>query len=317
MPHPIEPLLQTHSPPPSIFRPLCHPLVDEAVRDVDGYYLKYWKFGSEKARKKFVAAGFSRVSCLYFPKAEDDRIRYVCSLLTILFLVDDELEHMSLHDGKKHNEILMPLCAGDALPDRSIPVQWIMFDLWESMRACDRDLADAVLEPVFTFMRAQTSKARLSIKGFNEYLEYRQGDVGQALLAALTRFSMSLNLSAEELGSVAGMERNVGQHISIVNDIYSYEKELLAAQTAHEEGGKLCNAVQILASEVNLGVGSSKRVLWSICREWEHTHEELVSEQNSRDCGDKVVSYMEGLEFHMSGNELWSSTTKRYHNVKA
>lgn len=128
---------------------------------------------------------------------------------------------------------------------------------------------------------------------------------------------MSLNLSAEELGSVAGIEKNVGQQISIVNDIYSYEKELLAAQTTHEEGGKLCNAVQILASEVHLSVGSSKRVLWSICREWERTHEELVSEQKSQDCGDKIISYLEGLEFHMSGNELWSRSTKRYQDVKA
>ena len=92
----------------------------------------------------------------------------------------DELEHMSFQDGENYNATLMPLCAGDALPDRSIPVQWIMYDLWESMRACDRDLANGVLEPVFTFMKAQTSKTRLSIKGLDEYLDYRQGDVGQA-----------------------------------------------------------------------------------------------------------------------------------------
>lgn len=128
---------------------------------------------------------------------------------------------------------------------------------------------------------------------------------------------MSLNLSADELGSVAGIEKNVGHPISIVNDIYSYEKELLAAKTAHEEGGKLCNAVQILAGEVHVSVGSSKRVLWSIYRKWERTHEELVLEHKSQDCGEKIVSCIEGLEFHMSGNELWSKTTKRYHDVKA
>ena len=128
---------------------------------------------------------------------------------------------------------------------------------------------------------------------------------------------MSLNLSAEELGSVAGIEKNVGHQISIVNDIYSYEKELLAAKTTHEEGGKLCNAVQIFAEEVHVSISSSKRVLWSICREWERTHEELVLKHKSQDCGEKILSYIEGLEFHMSGNEVWSKTTKRYHDVKA
>ena len=88
MPHSTEPSVQTPSPPSSIFKSICHPLVKEVTLDVDGFYLEHWNFDSEKAKRKFVAAGFSYVTCLYFPKARDDRIRYVCSLLTILFLVD-------------------------------------------------------------------------------------------------------------------------------------------------------------------------------------------------------------------------------------
>lgn len=79
------------SPAPSIFTPICHPRLEEAVRDVDGYYLQHWGFSTEAARKKFVAAGFSRVTCLYFPKALDERIQYACSLLTIFFLIDGKL----------------------------------------------------------------------------------------------------------------------------------------------------------------------------------------------------------------------------------
>lgn len=48
------------------------------------------------------------------------------------------------------------------------------------MRACDKDLADEVLEPTFTFMRAQTDKARLKINELGQYLEYREKDVGKA-----------------------------------------------------------------------------------------------------------------------------------------
>ena len=98
MPHSTEPSGRTDTPSESIFKPVCHHLVDDAIRDVDGFYLKNWKFGSEKAKAKFVAAGFSRVSCLYFPKARDDRIRFVCSLLTILFLVDGRV---AMNQAKK------------------------------------------------------------------------------------------------------------------------------------------------------------------------------------------------------------------------
>lgn len=85
-----------------------------------------------------------------------------------------------MDEGSAYNERLIVLSRGNVLPDRSIPVEWITYDLWESMRAHDKALADEILEPVFSFMRAQTDKVRLSIKGLGNYLEYRDGDVGKA-----------------------------------------------------------------------------------------------------------------------------------------
>ena len=89
--HTKSPAPSFEDPSTSLFTPICHPLVSEAIRDVDGYYLQNWGFPSEASKKKFVAAGFSRVTCLYFPKAQDDRIKMACSLLTILFLIDGSL----------------------------------------------------------------------------------------------------------------------------------------------------------------------------------------------------------------------------------
>lgn len=100
---------------------------------------------------------------------------------------------MSLADGKAYNESLMPLCRGDVKPDRSVPVQWMMYDLWVDMRKCDKELADEVLEPVFNFMRAQTASERLTISAFGKYLEYRQADVGQAYV-----FPFSSSFSSRE-----------------------------------------------------------------------------------------------------------------------
>lgn len=99
---------------------------------------------------------------------------------------------MSLADGERYNNSLMPLMRGDEKPDRSVPVQWMMYDLWEDMRKCDKELANETLEPTFTFMRAQTAKERLTVHGLGRYLQYRQGDVGQAYV-----FSSLFSFSAE------------------------------------------------------------------------------------------------------------------------
>jgi len=102
---------------------------------------------------------------------------------------------MSFDDGEAYNENLIPIARGDVQPDRmqtasvtrhplnligKISVEWMMYDLWESMRLHDRELANQVLEPTFLFMRAQTDRVRLEITELGQYLEYREKDVGKA-----------------------------------------------------------------------------------------------------------------------------------------
>lgn len=134
------------------------------------------------------------------------------------------------------------------------------------------------------------------------------------LLSALMRFSMDLHLTKDELTSVVPLERNCAKNISIVNDIYSWEKELIASQTGHSEGSALCSAVQVVSQEGKISIPASKRVLWALVREWEIQHELLAAERIASvdGCSQGVKDYIKGLEYQMSGNELWSKTTLRY-----
>ncbi|RDL40131.1 Aristolochene synthase [Venustampulla echinocandica] len=302
---------------PSTWVPAAHPSVDSISDQVDGWFLQHWPFLGLKARKKFVAAGFSRVTCLYFPLARDDRIAFACKLLTILFLIDDILEDMSFDDGKAYNERLMPIARGDVKPDPSIPVEWMFDDIWAGMRAQDIALANNVLEPCFVFMRAQTDKSRKSINEFGDYMNYRERDVGSALLYSLMRFAMGLHLepeklAPEELQTMKQVEQNCAKHLAIVNDIYSWEKELAQSEKSVQEGSVLCSAVKVMADNAGLSVDAAKRVLWSMVREWENKHEMLCAKSYVQDPDDPKSLYLQGLKYQMCGNELWSRTTPRY-----
>lgn len=57
------------SPPPSLLEAECHPL-EKYVSDKVDKYLIHWPFKSANERKNFVAARFSRVTCLYFPSCK-------------------------------------------------------------------------------------------------------------------------------------------------------------------------------------------------------------------------------------------------------
>lgn len=127
---------------------------------------------------------------------------------------------------------------------------------------------------------------------------------------------MALNLDREELATMKTFEQNCSKQISVVNDVFSWEKEVYASQTGHREGSALCSAVKVLADETSLSTHAAKRVLWSLIREWEQTHDELAAEReaNPDGCSQTVKDYIKGLEYQMSGNELWSKTTLRYSN---
>lgn len=130
---------------------------------------------------------------------------------------------------------------------------------------------------------------------------------------------MGLRLSSAQEITVRLLEKNCSRQISVVNDIYSFEKEVKASLTGNEEGAVLCSAVKLVSDEAGMDTEAAKRVLWSMVREWERIHDVLASDALSTETGiegtDVLSRYVKGLEFQMSGNELWSKSTPRYHAV--
>ncbi|KAJ2996687.1 hypothetical protein NUW58_g718 [Xylaria curta] len=295
----------------STFPLLCHPRLDVVERETNDYFLAHWPFPDVRSREKFLGGGFSQCTCMYFPTARDDRIHFACRLLTILFLIDDVLEEMSFEEGRAYNGKLMALVRGDELPDRSIPVQRMFYDLWEAMRCNDEELAEGVVEPLFIFMRSQTDNRRAQPMSLMQYLEYRDQDIGQALLCALMRFCLNIRLTPEELALVHPADVNCGKHIAVINDIWSFEKEALAAK-CNQEGSVLCNSVAILSTEAGLSTASSKRVLQRMCLEWENKHCQLLEELLNGGENTVLQNYFQGLGYQMSGNVAWSKLTRRY-----
>ena len=154
-----------------------------------------------------------------------------------------------------------------------------------------------------------------------EKRSYTFKDLGQplmacnSLLSALMRFVMKLDLTSEELNAVKDVDLNCSKHISVVNDIYSWEKELKQSRESKEEGSVLCSSIQVISEECKIDIAASKRVLWSMCREWELVHLALT-EKKKMYARKEVMTYCKGLEYQMSGNEMWSRATKRYIGIE-
>ncbi|KAF9641048.1 hypothetical protein BFW01_g12854 [Lasiodiplodia theobromae] len=124
------------------------------------------------------------------------------------------------------------------------------------------------------------------------------------------RFVMKPELTQDDLDLVKPVDLNCSKHISVVNDIYSGEKEYMQSLRSNEECSVLCSSVEVMEDEANVSLEAAKRILWSMCREWELV--DFAEVKKLWSCKEDTVTYCKGLEFQMSGNEMWSRSTLRY-----
>jgi aristolochene synthase len=127
------------------------------------------------------------------------------------------------------------------------------------------------------------------------------------------RFCMALSLTEDEAYLTRDVDANCSKHLAVINDIWSFEKEVVAAEVGHEEGGVLCSSVSIFAGEAAIFVASAKRTLCFLCREWQLQHEKLTAMVLRKCDSPQLRAYFKGLECQISANEKWSRSTPRYH----
>lgn len=164
---------------PTILEARKHPYTEEVVKQVNDFFLENWPFRTEKHKQRFVDEGYAWFVCVNCPLSLPERMHWGCRLLTTGFLIDDVLDRMSVEEGVEHNTKVIECARGTLLPDRSSPAQWIMYDLFEDMRAVDKQLADELLQPTIDFLVAQADGNRMKPMTLKEYFEYRDADLGK------------------------------------------------------------------------------------------------------------------------------------------
>ena len=104
------------------------------------------------------------------------------------------------------------------------------------------------------------------------------------------RFVMKLDLAPLELEELQDIDKNCARHISVVNDICSWDKELRKSLDSSSEVSVLCSSVKVIMDECSVDVPASKRPLWTLCRGWEL--EPLALAEKRRDCRKEVLAYL-------------------------
>ncbi|KAK6984773.1 Aristolochene synthase in complex with 12,13 Difluorofarnesyl diphosphate [Favolaschia claudopus] len=267
--------------PPTIFVPKVHPMRKDISLDVNAYFLGHWPFPNEKARRKFIDSDFCYGLCATWPESVDDRMNHACRLFTLLFLVDDLLDDMSLEEGRAFTNGVLSLM---------------------------QVLSMNILVALGPFMESQTDALRA------------QENIGlKALITATGLYCIRLAIPTTDLAVTEPLDDIYTKPLIYGNDAWSYDKELKTAQETCGSTLEVqtFSSISTLMNASGMTARSAKRVLVFLQREMEFSFGEAAEAVLPRRDSPELQRYIKMLEYQMSGSELWATETLRYDDCTA
>ncbi|QLY33124.1 germacradienol/geosmin synthase [Nocardia huaxiensis] len=201
------------------------------------------------------------------------------------------------------------------------PVERGLADLWRDL--CDiagdsaRERIRAALLQLFeSWAQVLENETRGRIPDPVDYLDGRRIAAGGTLLTALSRLTESAALTdaIADTSVVRQLENSAADHAALVNDLYSYQKEI-------EYDGELHNLVYITQSFLGCTRDAARAIVVDLVNERLHQFEYLVSEelpsffadyQLSEPAREAVLAHADALRNFLTGNLAWHSGTARF-----
>jgi len=171
-----------------------------------------------------------------------------------------------------------------------------------------------VLDMYMRMLSCHCDATRGDAATLRDYLVFREVDVGMPICMAILYWTEDIVLTPSETALLEPLEHVANYHVSILNDIFSFEREWSAAQNLGE-GAVLVNGVRILADETAVSVGMAKRLCFALVRAWEVEFKSMAEDLMSREGmkgNESMRRMVDGIERRMTGAEAFSWRTSRY-----
>ncbi|KAK0622157.1 hypothetical protein DIS24_g11344 [Lasiodiplodia hormozganensis] len=256
-----------------------------------------------------------------FPQADEERMQLIAAGILFVVTFDDSWEEAPSESLQNVQSDFVARLRGEASSTSTTgspsnartPLQTRIDEIVSRCHACDArtgttcgaDFITALIEWV-----QHPPPAPANFATPRAYLDYRWDDAANAWLVAACRLSIASPIPMGE-ARLARLVRLVGDHVSIVNDLGSFDKEWAAY-----EGGRtvvLINLVQVLRESCGLGVDDAKAAAFvlQLLNERE-IREELERLKRDEELGVEHWRFVDSLLALIAGNTFYTMTTSRY-----
>jgi aristolochene synthase len=170
-----------------------------------------------------------------------------------------------------------------------------------------------VLDTYMQMLACHCDPQRGASSTLRDYLVFREVDVGMPICMAILYWTENIALTPSDIEILKPLEHVANYHVSILNDIFSFEREWTAAQNLGQ-GAVLVNGVRILADEAVVSVSAAKTLCFALVRAWEAEFQRMAEEilVGAEKVDGRLVRAIAGIERRMTGAEAFSWRTTRY-----
>jgi hypothetical protein len=296
-----------------------HPAYESIKSKQHAYFLQNWPFptgaAGDKQRKHFLKSDYALWTCLAYSHVgkstgEVERLKLVAEVITLDFLVDDYNDSLSKEDAKELIDDLeailnahidnSTLANADSKPWDKVLTLHRAF--WR--RLLPLPLGSLVAKSHMKLLRTQICEERHGVSDMKlrDYCIFRQQDggmdfteklhyflVGAVELAGvetsgLLEFSKQYptldNILNQCLKKFAALELLTSNHVTLLNDIYSFDREHAAMEAGKLEGNEVpvVSAIPILQGDLGIDAEGAKAVVKTVVKETERALEMGVNE---------------------------------------
>ena len=289
-------------------------VAEEAIRDVA------WRAGLLRDGSMAYFDAFNRASAFTYPRANADRLMACIQWCDWLFFFDDQYDvDRAFTKGEMHLDRIvdhyLALLGGEPCGERPRPLELFACDLSERLTALAspawrrrflRSVEDYFMKGV---LRTARSFAEGEVPDLASYQRDRKFDSAVLTTLDMIEVATGMELADEVVAcpAIQQMRRICTRVVAFVNDIVSYQKEVLKDDNPNNilhvlmvnEGCTLEQAVARTVDTVNAGI-----------ERFDALELELpVWSPPARGAAD---AYVEGMQHWMRGNLEWSLQSSRY-----
>ncbi|KAL8840005.1 MAG: hypothetical protein Q9170_001489 [Blastenia crenularia] len=260
-----------------------------------------------------VMDSYGRFSIYMYPDASEARAQLLAESFIFIFLFDDVWENTSQEIVEDFRYDFVALLRGIGPPsDLQTPLERRIDGMRHDLLAGDQEGGNGgseVLGTLISFCH-HTQPPREGFCSVRDYLDYRYADVAASFAWACAKFAVRSSVD-QSRPDLLPLLRLIGDHISIANDIASYEKERRRFDTG--KASSMINLVHVISELEGLDIEAAKCVAYA----WQLLIESQILGQLERLRQEHRLSiedwkFVDACLLAVSGNLLTSVVTSRY-----